>query len=206
MKNETYLTDETPFVVFRMFAAYLKRNKPELLEPLRASVGRLSFLAPNKEDRSKLQEAFAEFKTYQRDALNNQWAMGGDISKEAQKYFGVGELVNSENPANETVEEKTDEPEMNFGEFDESKIRELGNLWSKGGKKRFYFKFEDVKRMLNLKISSYGKNGISHTESRRLENLFSSAFFDAVVGKFVFNQAGGNSIADSLEEFCKKSE
>ena len=93
---------------------------------------------------------------------------------------------------------------MNFGKYDESKIRELGKLWEKGDKIRFYFKFEDVQRMLGITVSAYGRNGMSHSDVRKNEMAFWSSYFDAVKGCFVFGSADGMTAAYDLEEFCRK--
>lgn len=152
MTTDKYLNDETPLVVLKLFGKFIAKERPELLEALRSCLGKNAFTPVNKEDRPKLREAFQEFLPYQRKLLEEENAI---LSETVKNYFFDEEKV-------EPVEEQATEQknDMNFGKYDESKIRELGNLWEKGDKVRFYFKFDDVQRMLDIKISAYGRNGM----------------------------------------------
>lgn len=200
MTNDKYLNDETPLVVLKMFGKFIAKEKPELLEALRSCLGKTAFTPVNKEDRPKLREAFQEFLPYQRKLLEEDSAI---LSETVKNYFF------DEEKQDEPVEEETSaEPkiEMNFGKYDESKIRELGKLWEKGGKIRFYFKFEDVQRMLGITVSAYGQNGMSHNNVRKNEMAFCSSYFDAVKGRFVFGSADGMPVAYDLEQYCRKGQ
>lgn len=199
MTNDKYLNDETPLVVLKMFGKFIAKEKPELLDALRSCLGKTAFTPVNKEDRPKLREAFQEFLPYQRKLLEEDSAI---LSETVKNYFFDEETVEP------VEEEKLNEQknEMNFGKYDESKIRELGKLWEKGGKIRFYFKFEDVQRMLDITVSAYGRNGMSHNDVRKNEMAFCSSYFDAVKGRFVFGSADGMPAAYDLEQFCRKGE
>jgi len=181
-----------------MFGKFIAKEKPELLEALRSCLGKTAFTPVNKEDRPKLKEAFQEFLPYQRKLLEEDNAI---LSETLKNYF-----FDEEKQAEPVEEETSAEPkfEMNFGKYDESKIRELGKLWEKGGKIRFYFKFEDVQRMLDITVSAYGRNGMSHSDVRKNEMAFGSSYFDAVKGRFVFGSADGMPAAYDLEQFCRK--
>lgn len=196
MTNDKYLNDETPLVVLKMFGKFIAKEKPELLEALRSCLGKTAFTPVNKEDRPKLREAFQEFLPYQRKLLEEENAF---LSETVKNYFFDEEKL-------EPVEEQATEQknDMNFGKYDESKIRELGNLWEKGDKIRFYFKFEDVQRMLGITVSAYGQNGMSHNDVRKNEMAFYSSYFDAVKGRFVFGSAEGMPAAYDIEQFCRK--
>lgn len=197
MTNDKYLNDETPLIVLKMFGKFIAKEKPELLDALRSCLGKTAFTPVNKEDRPKLKEAFQEFLPYQRRLLEEDNAI---LSETVKNYFFDEETVES------VEEEKLNEQknEMNFGKYDESKIRELGKLWEKGDKIRFYFKFEDVQRMLDITVSAYGQNGMSHSDVRKNEMAFWSSYFDAVKGRFVFGSADGVPAAYDLEQFCRK--
>ena len=197
MTTDKYLNDETPLVVLKLFGKFIAKERPELLEALRSCLGKTAFTPVNKEDRPKLKEAFQEFLPYQRKLLEEDNAI---LSKTVKNYFFDEEKVK---PVEEEMlnEQKN---EMNFGKYDESKIRELGKLWEKGDKIRFYFKFEDVQRMLGITVSAYGRNGMSHSDVRKNEMAFCSSYFDAVKGCFVFGSADGMTAAYDLEEFCRK--
>lgn len=197
MTTDKYLNDETPLVVLKLFGKFIAKERPELLEALRSCLGKTAFTPVNKEDRPKLKEAFQEFLPYQRKLLEEDNAI---LSKTVKNYFFDEEKVK---PVEEEMlnEQKN---EMNFGKYDESKIRELGKLWEKGDKIRFYFKFEDVQRMLGITVSAYGRNGMSHSDVRKNEMAFWSSYFDAVKGCFVFGSADGITAAYDLEEFCRK--
>lgn len=197
MTNDKYLNDETPLIVLKMFGKFIAKEKPELLDALRSCLGKTAFTPVNKEDRPKLKEAFQEFLPYQRRLLEEDNAI---LSETVKNYFFDEETVEP------VEEEKFNEQknEMNFGKYDESKIRELGKLWEKGDKIRFYFKFEDVLRMLAITVSAYGRNGMSHSDVRKNEMAFLSSYFDAVKGRFVFGSAEGMPAAYDLEEFCRK--
>ncbi len=199
MTNDKYLNDETPLIVLKMFGKFIAKEKPELLDALRSCLGKTAFTPVNKEDRPKLKEAFQEFLPYQRRLLEEDNAI---LSETVKNYFFDEETVES------VEEEKLNEQknEMNFGKYDESKIRELGKLWEKGDKIRFYFKFEDVQRMLDITVSAYGQNGMSHSDVRKNEMAFWSSYFDAVKGRFVFGSAEGMPAAYDLEQFCRKGE
>ena len=197
MTTDKYLNDETPLVVLKLFGKFIAKERPELLEALRSCLGKTAFTPVNKEDRPKLKEAFQEFLLYQRKLLKDENAI---LSETVKNYFFDEEKV-------EPVEEEKlnkQKNEMNFGKYDESKIRELGKLWEKGGKIRFYFKFEDVQRMLDITVSAYGRNGMSHSDVRKNEMAFWSSYFDAEKGRFVFGSADGMTAAYDLEEFCRK--
>lgn len=198
MTNDKYLNDETPLIVLKMFGKFIAKEKPELLDALRSCLGKTAFTPVNKEDRPKLREAFQEFLPYQRKLLEEDDAI---LSETVKNYFFDEEKL-------EPVEEQATEQknDMNFGKYDESKIRKLGKLWEKGGKIRFYFKFEDVQRMLDITVSSYGRNGMSHNDVRKNEMAFGSSYFDAVKGRFVFGSADGMPAAYDLEQFCRKGE
>lgn len=161
--------------------------------------GKLHSLLFNKEDRPKLREAFQEFLPYQRKLLEEDDAI---LSETVKNYFFDEETVEP------VEEEKFNEQknEMNFGKYDESKIRKLGKLWKKGDKIRFYFKFEDVQRMLDITVSAYGRNGMSHNDVRKNEMAFYSSYFDTVKGRFFFGSADGMPVAYDLEQFCRKGE
>lgn len=197
MTNDKYLNDETPLIVLKMFGKFIAKEKPELLDALRSCLGKTAFTPVNKEDRPKLREAFQEFLPYQRKLLEEDDAI---LSETVKNYFFDEETVEP------VEEEKFNEQknEMNFGKYDESKIRKLGRLWEKGGKIRFYFKFEDVQRMLDITVSAYGRNGMSHSDVRKNEMAFWSSYFDAVEGRFVFDSADGMPAAYDLEQFCRK--
>lgn len=197
MTNDKYLNDETPLIVLKMFGKFIAKEKPELLDALRSCLGKTAFTPVNKEDRPKLREAFQEFLPYQRKLLEEDDAI---LSETVKNYFFDEETVEP------VEEEKLNEQknEMNFGKYDESKIRKLGRLWEKGGKIRFYFKFEDVQRMLDITVSAYGRNGMSHSDVRKNEMAFWSSYFDAVEGRFVFDSADGMPAAYDLEQFCRK--
>ena len=197
MTNDKYLNDETPLIVLKMFGKFIAKEKPELLDALRSCLGKTAFTPVNKEDRPKLKEAFQEFLPYQRKLLEEDDAI---LSETVKKYFFDEETVEP------VEEEKLNEQknEMNFGKYDESKIRKLGKPWEKGAKIRFYFKFEDVQRMLDITVSAYGRNGMSHNEVRKNEMAFYSSYFDAVKGRFVFGSADGMPVAYDLEQFCRK--
>lgn len=197
MTNDKYLNDETPLIVLKMFGKFIAKEKPELLDALRSCLGKTAFTPVNKEDRPKLREAFQEFLPYQRKLLEEDDAI---LSETVKNYFFDEETVEP------VEEEKLNEQknEMNFGKYDESKIRKLGRLWEKGGKIRFYFKFEDVQRMLDITVSAYGTNGMSHSDVRKNEMAFWSSYFDAVKGLFVFGSADGMPAAYDLEQFCRK--
>lgn len=197
MTNDKYLNDETPLIVLKMFGKFIAKEKPELLDALRSCLGKTAFTPVNKEDRPKLREAFQEFLPYQRKLLEEDDAI---LSETVKNYFFDEETVEP------VEEEKFNEQknEMNFGKYDESKIRKLGRLWEKGGKIRFYFKFEDVQRMLDMTVSAYGRNGMSHSDVRKNEMAFWSSYFDAVKGRFVFGSADGMPAAYDLEQFCRK--
>lgn len=197
MTNDKYLNDETPLIVLKMFGKFIAKEKPELLDALRSCLGKTAFTPVNKEDRPKLREAFQEFLPYQRKLLEEDDAI---LSETVKKYFFDEETVEP------VEEEKLNEQknEMNFGKYDESKIRKLGKLWEKGGKIRFYFKFEDVQRMLGITVSAYGRNGMSHSDVRKNEMAFCSSYFDAVEGRFVFGSADGMPAVYDLEQFCRK--
>lgn len=197
MTNDKYLNDETPLIVLKMFGKFIAKEKPELLDALRSCLGKTAFTPVNKEDRPKLREAFQEFLPYQRKLLEEDDAI---LSETVKNYFFDEETVEP------VEEEKLNElkNEMNFGKYDESKIRKLGRLWEKGGKIRFYFKFEDVQRMLDITVSAYGRNGMSHSDVRKNEMAFWSSYFDAVEGRFVFDSADGMPAAYDLEQFCRK--
>lgn len=199
MTNDKYLNDETPLIVLKMFGKFIAKEKPELLDALRSCLGKTAFTPVNKEDRPKLKEAFQEFLPYQRRLLEEDNAI---LSETVKNYFFDEETVEP------VEEEKFNEQknEMNFGKYDESKIRELGKLWEKGDKIRFYFKFEDVLRMLAITVSAYGRNGMSHSDVRKNEMAFLSSYFDAVKGRFVFGSAEGMPAAYDLEQFCRKGE
>lgn len=199
MTNDKYLNDETPLIVLKMFGKFIAKEKPELLDALRSCLGKTAFTPVNKEDRPKLKEAFQEFLPYQRRLLEEDNAI---LSETVKNYFFDEETVEP------VEEEKLNEQknEMNFGKYDESKIRELGKLWEKGDKIRFYFKFEDVQRMLDITVSAYGRNGMSHNDVRKNEMAFYSSYFDAVKGRFVFGSAEGMPAAYDLEQFCRKGE
>ncbi|WP_443895045.1 hypothetical protein [Parasutterella excrementihominis] len=199
MTNDKYLNDETPLIVLKMFGKFIAKEKPELLDALRSCLGKTAFTPVNKEDSPKLKEAFQEFLPYQRRLLEEDNAI---LSETVKNYFFDEETVES------VEEEKLNEQknEMNFGKYDESKIRELGKLWEKGDKIRFYFKFEDVQRMLDITVSAYGQNGMSHSDVRKNEMAFWSSYFDAVKGRFVFGSAEGMPAAYDLEQFCRKGE
>lgn len=199
MTNDKYLNDETPLIVLKMFGKFIAKEKPELLDALRSCLGKTAFTPVNKEDRPKLKEAFQEFLPYQRRLLEEDNAI---LSETVKNYFFDEETVEP------VEEEKLNEQknEMNFGKYDESKIRELGKLWEKGDKIRFYFKFEDVQRMLAITVSAYGQNGMSHNDVRKNEMAFWSSYFDAVKGRFVFGSAEGMPAAYDLEQFCRKGE
>lgn len=199
MTNDKYLNDETPLIVLKMFGKFIAKEKPELLDALRSCLGKTAFTPVNKEDRPKLKEAFQEFLPYQRRLLEEDNAI---LSETVKNYFFDEETVEP------VEEEKFNEQknEMNFGKYDESKIRELGKLWEKGDKIRFYFKFEDVQRMLDITVSAYGQNGMSHSDVRKNEMAFWSSYFDAVKGRFVFGSAEGMPAAYDLEQFCRKGE
>lgn len=199
MTNDKYLNDETPLIVLKMFGKFIAKEKPELLDALRSCLGKTAFTPVNKEDRPKLKEAFQEFLPYQRRLLEEDNAI---LSETVKNYFFDEETVEP------VEEEKLNEQknEMNFGKYDESKIRKLGNLWEKGDKIRFYFKFEDVQRMLDITVSAYGRNGMSHNDVRKNEMAFYSSYFDAVKGRFVFGSAEGMPAAYDLEQFCRKGE
>lgn len=196
MTNDKYLNDETPLIVLKMFGKFIAKEKPELLDALRSCLGKTAFTPVNKEDRPKLREAFQEFLPYQRKLLEEDDAI---LSETVKNYFFDEEKL-------EPVEEQATEQknDMNFGKYDESKIRKLGKLWEKGGKIRFYFKFEDVQRMLGITVSAYGRNGMSHNDVRKNEIAFWSSYFDAVEGRFVFDSADGMPAAYDLEQFCRK--
>lgn len=198
MTTDKYLNDETPLVVLKLFGKFIAKERPELLEALRSCLGKNAFTPVNKEDRPKLREAFQEFLPYQRKLLEEENAI---LSETVKNYFFDEEKV-------EPVEEQATEQknDMNFGKYDESKIRELGNLWEKGDKVRFYFKFDDVQRMLDIKISAYGRNGMSHSDVRKNEMAFGSSYFDAVKGRFVFGSADGLPVAYDLEQYCRKGQ
>lgn len=197
MTNDKYLNDETPLIVLKMFGKFIAKEKPELLDALRSCLGKTAFTPVNKEDRPKLREAFQEFLPYQRKLLEEDDAI---LSETVKNYFFNEETVEP------VEEEKLNEQknEMNFGKYDESKIRKLGKLWEKGGKIRFYFKFEDVQRMLGITVSAYGRNGMSHNDVRKNEIAFGSSYFDSVKGRFVFGSADGMTAAYDLEQFCRK--
>lgn len=199
MTNDKYLNDETPLVVLKMFGKFIAKERPELLEALRSCLGKTAFTPVNKEDRPKLREAFQEFLPYQRQLLEEE--VNVILSETVKNYFfdeaKKAEPVEEETPAEPKIE-------MNFGKYDESKIRELGKLWKKEEKIRFYFKFEDVQRMLDITVSAYGSNGMSHNEVRKNEMAFYSSYFDAVKGRFVFGSADGMPAAFDLEQFCRK--
>lgn len=197
MTNDKYLNDETPLIVLKMFGKFIAKEKPELLDALRSCLGKTAFTPVNKEDRPKLREAFQEFLPYQRKLLEEDDAI---LSETVKNYFFDEETVEP------VEEEKFNEQknEMNFGKYDESKIRKLGRLWKKGGKIRFYFKFEDVQRMLDITVSAYGRNGMSHSDVRKNEMAFCSSYFDAVEARFVFGSADGMPAAYDLEQFCRK--
>ena len=196
MTNDKYLNDETPLIVLKMFGKFIAKEKPELLDALRSCLGKTAFTPVNKEDRPKLREAFQEFLPYQRKLLEEDDAI---LSETVKNYFFDEEKL-------EPVEEQATEQknDMNFGKYDESKIRKLGKLWEKGGKIRFYFKFEDVQKMLGITVSAYGRNGMSHNDVRKNEIAFWSSYFDAVEGRFVFDSADGMPAAYDLEQFCRK--
>lgn len=197
MTTDKYLNDETPLVVLKMFGKFIAKERPELLEALRSCLGKTAFTPVNKEDRPKLREAFQEFLPYQRKLLEDDSAI---LSETVKNYFFDEEKV-------EPVEEKQpteQKNDMNFGKYDESKIRELGDLWEKGGKIRFYFKFEDVQKMLGITVSAYGRNGMSHNDVRKNEMAFYSSYFDALKGRFVFGYAEGMPAAHDIEQFCRK--
>lgn len=197
MTNDKYLNDETPLIVLKMFGKFIAKEKPELLDALRSCLGKTAFTPVNKEDRPKLREAFQEFLPYQRKLLEEDDAI---LSETVKNYFFDEETVEP------VEEEKFNEQknEMNFGKYNESKIRELGKLWKKGDKIRFYFKFEDVQRMLGITVSAYGRNGMSHNDVRKNEIAFGSSYFDAVTGRFVFGSGDGMPTAYDLEQFCRK--
>lgn len=125
MTNDKYLNDETPLIVLKMFGKFIAKEKPELLDALRSCLGKTAFTPVNKEDRPKLREAFQEFLPYQRKLLEEDDAI---LSETVKNYFFDEEKL-------EPVEEQATEQknDMNFGKYDESKIRKLGKLWEKGG-------------------------------------------------------------------------